>query len=128
MSKVARYRRERMPKEWERTDQERTAGESWNQAFSLFGMRPASRPRYLHVTRTDIIDNDNVPHEELSSSLPAADPLSAIQAMTAVLSVPEPTLEPPECGGRDTGDGDSDPGCGSLRRPTRQGSGTPEYR
>jgi RHS repeat-associated protein len=39
--------------------------------------------------------------------------------MTAVLSVPEPTLEPPECGGRDPGDGDSDPGCGSLRRPTR---------
>jgi RHS repeat-associated protein len=119
MSKVARYRRERMPKEWERTDQEQTVGESRHQAFSLFGMRPASRPRYLHVTRTDIIDNDNVPHEELSASLPAADPLSAIQAMTAVLSVPEPTLEPPECGGRDPGDGDSDPGCGSLRRPTR---------
>jgi hypothetical protein len=39
--------------------------------------------------------------------------------MTAVLSVPEPTLEPPECGGRDPGDGDSDPGCGSIRRPTR---------
>ncbi len=39
--------------------------------------------------------------------------------MTDVLSVPEPTLEPPECGGWDPGDGDSDPGCGSLRRPTR---------
>ena len=39
--------------------------------------------------------------------------------MTDVLSVPEPTLEPPECGGRDPGDGDSDPDCGSLRRPTR---------
>jgi RHS repeat-associated protein len=82
-------------------------------------MRPASRPRYLHATQTDILANDNASDEKLSSSLPSADPLSAIQAMTAVLSVPEPTLEPPECGGRDPGDGDSDPGCGSLRRPTR---------
>ena len=69
--------------------------------------------------QTDILANDKAPDEKLSSSLQAADPLSAIQAMTAVLSVPEPTLEPPECGGRDPGDGDSDPGCGSLRRPTR---------
>jgi len=69
--------------------------------------------------QTDALANDNAPDEKLSSSLQAADPLSAIQAMTAVLSVPEPTLEPPECGGRDPGDGDSDPGCGSLRRPTR---------
>ncbi len=71
------------------------------------------------LEQTDTLDNDNAPHEELSASPHAADPLSAIQAMTAVLSVPEPTLEPPECGGRDPGDGDSDPGCGSLRRPTR---------
>jgi RHS repeat-associated protein len=69
--------------------------------------------------QTDILANDKATDEKLSSSLQAADPLSAIQAMTDVLSVPEPTLEPPECGGRDTGDGDSDPGCGSLRRPTR---------
>ena len=67
----------------------------------------------------DALANDKATDEKLSSSLQAANPLSAIQAMTAVLSVPEPTLEPPECGGRDPGDGDSDPGCGSLRRPTR---------
>jgi RHS repeat-associated protein len=119
MSKVARYRRERMPKEWERTDQERTVGESRHQAFSLFGMRPTSRRHYLHATQSDILANDEATDEKLSSSLQAANPLSAIQAMTAVLSVPEPTLEPPECGGRDPGDGDSDPDCGSLRRPTR---------
>jgi RHS repeat-associated protein len=119
MSKVARYRRERMPKEWERTDQERTVGESRHQAFSLFGMRPTSRRHYLHATQSDILANDEATDGKLSSSLPTADPLSAIQAMTAVLSVPEPTLEPPECGGRDPGDGDSDPDCGSLRRPTR---------
>ena len=71
------------------------------------------------LEQTDILANDKATDEKLSSSLQAADPLSAIQAMTDVLSVPEPTLEPPECGGRDPGDGDSDPGCGSLRRPTR---------
>jgi hypothetical protein len=38
-------------------------GESWNQAFSLFGMRPASRPRYLHATQTDMLDNDNAADE-----------------------------------------------------------------
>ena len=66
-------------------------------------MRPASRPRYLHATQTDTLDNDKATDEKLSSSLQAADPLSAMQAMTADLSVPEPTLEPPECGGRDPG-------------------------
>jgi hypothetical protein len=69
--------------------------------------------------QTDILANDNAPDEKLSSSHAPTDPLSAIQAMTDVLSVPEPTLEPPECGGRDPGDGDSAPGCGSIRRPTR---------
>ncbi|MCX6865338.1 MAG: RHS repeat-associated core domain-containing protein, partial [Verrucomicrobia bacterium] len=81
---------------------------------------PNENPGELLVhADADTLDNDKAPDEKLSSSLQAADPLSAIQAMTAVLSVPEPTLEPPECGGRDPGDGDSDPGCGSLRRPTR---------
>ncbi len=73
----------------------------------------------LERADADALANDNASDEKLSSSLQAADPLSAIQAMTDVLSVPEPTLEPPECGGRDPGDGDSDPGCGSIRRPTR---------
>jgi integrase/recombinase XerD len=73
------------------------------------------------LEQTDILANDNPieTNEKLSASPHAADPLSAIQAMTDVLSVPVPTLEPPECGGRDPGDGDSDPGCGSIRRPTR---------
>ena len=76
------------------------------------------------LEQVDELTNDNLiaPDEKLSSSLQAADPLSAdpaTPAMTAVLPVPEPTREPPECGGRDPGDGGSDPGCGSLRRPTR---------
>jgi hypothetical protein len=52
-------------------------GESWHQAFSLFGMRPASRPRYLYATHTDILDNDNAADEKLSSSPQFANPLSA---------------------------------------------------
>jgi RHS repeat-associated protein len=71
------------------------------------------------LERADILANDNAPDEKLSSSPNPPNELFAPQAMTDVLSVPEPTLEPPECGGRDPGDGDSDPGCGSLRRPTR---------
>jgi RHS repeat-associated protein len=123
MSKVARYRRERMSKELERTDQEPTVGESWNEAFSLFGMRPASRPRYLHATRTDIIDNDNVPHEELSASPHAADPLSAEPAMTAVLpapaATPDPVLSSSRERGKSPGPDDSDPGFGPFPAPNR---------
>jgi hypothetical protein len=33
-------------------------GESWHQAFSLFGKRPTSRPRYPHATQSDALDND----------------------------------------------------------------------
>ena len=64
-------------------------------------------------------------HEALSPCSQLADPLSTDPAMTAVPPAPDLTPEPPDVGDRDRDDDDSDPGLGSIRRPTRPRSPGP---
>ena len=89
----------------------------------LGGSGDAGAPKESNVTILALDEHVAPPivgnETQLSSCAQLTTPLLTIPAMTTVMPVPAPTLEPPEFGGFDPGDDDSDPGLGSIRRPTR---------
>ena len=77
----------------------------------------------VHADAEDKDNAANAPDGKLSSSLPAADPLSGEPAMTAVLTapaaIPDPVLSSGRERGKSPGPDDSDPGFGPFPTPNR---------